>query len=51
MKENMKVDEDFMDTPWRCMAYIMSRVGNTAFGHLEPRAWEQYAQKNFEFKP
>ena len=40
MKGKMKVDEDLVDTQWRRMAYVMSRVGGTAFGHLEPRAWE-----------
>ena len=40
MKGKMKVDEDLMDTQWRCMAYVMSRVGGTAFGYLEPRARE-----------
>ena len=40
MKGKMKVDEDFIDTLWRCMAYVMSRVGGTAFSHLEPRARE-----------
>ena len=46
MKKKMKVDEDLMDTPWRRMAYVMSRVGGTAFGHLEPCTREQYARKN-----
>ena len=40
MKGKMKVDEDLMDTPWRRMAYVMNRVGGTAFGHLEPQARE-----------
>ena len=40
MKRKMKVDEDLMDTPWRRMAYVMSRVGGTAFSHLELRVWE-----------
>ena len=40
MKGKMMVDDDLMDTPWRRMAYVMSRVGGTAFGHLEPRARE-----------
>ena len=40
MKGKMTVDDDLMDTLWRCMAYVMSRVGGTAFGHLEPRARE-----------
>ena len=40
MKGKMTVDDDLMDTPWRRMAYVMSRVGGTAFGHLEPRARE-----------
>ena len=38
MKEKMTVDDDLMDTLWHCMAYVMSRVGGTAFGHLELRA-------------
>ena len=40
MKGKMTVDDNLMDTPWHCMAYIMSCVGGTAFGHLEPRAQE-----------
>ena len=40
MKGKMRVDENLMDTPWRRMAYVMSRVGGTAFGHLEPRTRE-----------
>ena len=40
MKRKMTVDDDLMDTPWRRMAYVMSRVGGTAFSHLEPRARE-----------
>ena len=40
MKGKMTVDDNLMDTPWRRMAYVMSRVGGTAFGHLEPRARE-----------
>ena len=40
MKRKMKVDENLMDTPWRRMAYVLNRVGGTAFGHLEPRARE-----------
>ena len=40
MKEKMKVEEDLIDTPWRRMAYVMNRVGGTAFSHLEPRARE-----------
>ena len=46
MKKKMKVDKDLMDTPWRRMAYVMSRVSGTAFSHLEPRAGEQHGQKN-----
>ena len=46
MKGKRKVDEDLMDTPWRRMAYVMSRVSGTAFGYLEPRAREQHALKN-----
>ena len=46
MKGKMKVDENLMDTLWRRMAYIMSRVSGTAFGHLEPCAREQHARKN-----
>ena len=38
MRGKMKVDENLIDTPWRRMAYVMSRVGSTAFSHLEPRA-------------
>ena len=38
MKKKIKVDEDLIDTPWRRMAYVMSRVGGIAFSHLEPRA-------------
>ena len=44
MKRKMKVDEDLMDTQWRRMAYVMSRVGGTAFGHLEPPAREHGPQ-------
>ena len=40
MKEKMTVDNNLMETLWRCMAYVMSRVSSTAFGHLEPRARE-----------
>ena len=40
MKGKMKLDENLMNTPWRRMAYVMNRVGSTAFGHLEPRAQE-----------
>ena len=40
MKEKMKIDNDIIDTPWRRMAYVMSRVSGTAFSHLEPRARE-----------
>ena len=29
-----------MDTPWRRMAYVMSRVSSIAFSHLELRAQE-----------
>ena len=46
MKGKMTVDKDLMDTPWRRMMYVMSRVGGTAFGHLEPCDQEQHAQKN-----
>ena len=38
MKRKIKVDEDLIDTPWRRMAYVMSQVSGTAFGHLEPCA-------------
>ena len=44
MKGKMSIDKDLMDTPWRCMAYVISRVGGTAFGHLEPCAREQCAR-------
>ena len=40
MKGKMKVDENLIDTPWRRMAYVMSRVSGTVFRHLEPRARE-----------
>ena len=40
MKGKMEIDNDIMDTPWRHMAYVMNCVGSTAFGYLEPRAWE-----------
>ena len=38
MKGKMKIDNDIIDTLWRRMAYVMSRVSATAFNHLEPRA-------------
>ena len=46
MKGKMEIDDDIINTPWRCMAYVMSRVGGIAFSHLEPRA-----QKNGPARP
>ena len=40
MKGKMMEDNNLMDTQWRRMAYVMSRVSSTAFGHLEPQACE-----------
>ena len=40
MKRKIEIDNNIMDMPWRCMAYVMNRMGGMAFGHLEPRAWE-----------
>ena len=40
MKKKMKVDKHLIDTLWRCIAYVMSRVSGTAFSHLEPHAWK-----------
>ena len=38
MRGKMAADDDLYDTPARRMVYVMSRVGEEAFGHLEPRA-------------
>ena len=44
MKTKIKADDNFMVILDQRMAYVMSRVGDTAFGHLEPRAWNNAAQ-------
>ena len=40
MKGIIMADNDIMDTLWRQMAYVISRVDGIAFGYLEPCAWE-----------
>ena len=45
MKRKMEIDNDIIDMPRRAMAYVMNRVGGMAFGHLEPRAWENRPAK------
>ena len=37
-KGKMSIDKDFMNTPWHCMTHVISCVGGTAFGYLEPCA-------------